>query len=109
MIGRLRILLGISVFWLALSLLFDGLTVLVLPRYLLDQADSVRATTLGLLTFIGLLAGMIVQPLAGAWSDRLQPRLGRRGSLALGVGLILVALAIFGVTTTSLINTDGGG
>lgn len=98
MINRLRVLLGISVFWLALSLLFDGLTALVLPRYLLGQAESSRATTLGLLTFVGLLAGMLVQPLAGAWSDRLRPRWGRRGTLALGVGLILVALAIFGVS-----------
>lgn len=70
MISRLQVLFGISVFWLALSLLFDGLTALVLPRYLLGQADQSRATTLGLLTFVGLLAGMLVQPVAGAWSDR---------------------------------------
>jgi hypothetical protein len=28
---RLRLLLGISVFWLALSMLFDGINALVLP------------------------------------------------------------------------------
>src|SRR5215210_6727120 len=84
--GRARLLLGISIFWLALSLLFDGLNTLVLPNQLLilagDRGNAMgKATVLGLLTFVGLLAGMIVQPMAGAWSDRMRPRWGRRGPL----------------------------
>src|SRR5436309_13533086 len=94
--GRVRMLAGISVFWLALSMLFDGLNTLVLPQQLLGFTDRAsRATTLGLLTFAGLLLGMLVQPVAGLVSDRLRPRWGRRGTIALGGLLILLSLAFF--------------
>ena len=79
---RLRTLIDISVFWLGLSLLSDGVTTLVLPNLLLKlKPDGGQATVLGLLTFLGLLVGMLVQPYAGAWSDRLRPCLGRRGPI----------------------------
>lgn len=95
--GRLRLLVGISVFWLALSMVSDGLTTLALPRRLLDLADETRrATVLGLLTFAGLVVGMLVQPVAGLLSDRLRGRWGRRGTIALGVAFTLPALALFG-------------
>jgi MFS family permease len=95
--GRLRLLVGINVFWLALSFLFDGLTNLVLPAHLLATADrTTSATQLGLITFAGLLAGMLIQPIAGRWSDRLRPRWGRRGPLTLGALAILASLALFG-------------
>ncbi|HEX8219859.1 MAG TPA: MFS transporter [Chloroflexia bacterium] len=95
---RLRLLFGISIFWLGLSVLTDGLTTLVLPTLLLDlTAEASRATTLGLLTFAGLLLAMLVQPIAGNVSDRLRPRWGRRGSLAMSVALVLVSLVAFGV------------
>ena len=48
-----RLLFGISVFWLGLSMLGDGVNTLVLPRLLLDLGDdSSRATTLGVLTSV---------------------------------------------------------
>lgn len=50
-----RVLLGISIFWLALSVLFDGLNSLVLPKLLLERDGSTSATTLGLM------------PLPGSW------------------------------------------
>jgi MFS family permease len=96
--NRARLLFGISVGWLALSMLFDGLNTLLLPAYLLGKADeATRSTTLGLMTFAGLLLGMLVQPVAGVLSDRLRPRWGRRGMIALGVALTLAALGVFGV------------
>src|SRR4051794_5968478 len=86
-----RLLLGISIFWLPLSLLFDGMSTLVVPAVLLGLVgEGSRATLLGLITAAGLLAGMLVQPLAGAFSDRLQPHWGRRPVLAAGAGLIVV-------------------
>jgi MFS family permease len=95
---RARLLFGISVGWLALSMLFDGMNTLVLPAYLLGAADeATRGTTLGLMTFTGIVLGMLVQPVAGALSDRLRPRWGRRGMIALGTLLTLLALGIFGV------------
>ena len=93
---RARLLFGISVFWVALSLVFDGLGTLVLPAVLLGLTDAgSRATLLGLIVSAGLLAGMIVQPVAGALSDRLQPRWGRRPVLTAGAGLILAGLSVF--------------
>ena len=91
---QIRLLFGISVFWLALSVLFDGVNTLVLPLQLSNLAgQSNQATVLGLLTFIGLLAGALAQPIAGAFSDRLQTRLGRKGFI--GVGLILNLASLF--------------
>ena len=100
---RVRLLLGISIFWLALSMIFDGINSLVLPQRLLGLVDDAsKATMLGLLSFVGLIVGMLVQPLAGAFSDRVRPRWGRRGSLALGVLVLLPSLALFGLSRSVL-------
>ncbi len=99
-----RTLIGISVFWLALSMLSDGINVLVLPALILDiSGDATKATTLGLLTFVGLMAAMLVQPIAGAFSDRMRPRWGRRGTIASGLILILLALTLFGSNGSLLV------
>lgn len=91
-----RLLIGISVFWLALSVLFDGVNTLVLPLQLSALSDrNNQATILGLFTFVGLLAGALIQPVAGAFSDRLQPLLGRKGFIGIGLVLILASLFIF--------------
>src|SRR5215211_854257 len=96
MLRQIRLTLGISIFWLALSMLFDGINTLILPLQLtqLNNQHS-QATVLGLLTFVGLLAGALVQPIAGAFSDRLQPVLGRKGFIGIGLLLSLFSLFIF--------------
>jgi MFS family permease len=92
---RIKLYFGISVFWLALSMIFDGLNTLVLPDYLLNFiTESQKATLLGLITFVGLLCGMLVQPIAGMWSDRLHHHWGRRGTIGVGTLLMLAALAL---------------
>src|SRR5215207_6864354 len=89
-----RLLFGISIFWLALSVLSDGVNTLILPLQLgMLASQNNQATLLGLLTFFGLLAGALVQPIAGAFSDRLQPLLGRKGFI--GIGLILSVASLF--------------
>jgi MFS family permease len=91
---QMRLMFGISIFWLALSMLFDGINTLVLPLQLSELAkQNTQATVLGLLTFIGLLAGALVQPIAGAFSDRLQPVIGRKGFI--GIGLLLTFASLF--------------
>jgi len=80
-----RLLFGISIFWLALSVLSDGINTLVLPLQVgLLASQSNQATLLGYLTFVGLLAGALVQPIAGALSDALKPFLGARDLLGSG-------------------------
>jgi MFS family permease len=95
---QVRLLIGISVFWLALSVLFDGLNTLVLPVQIgtLASQDN-QATLLGLLTFVGLLAGAVIQPIAGAFSDTLQPILGRKGFIGIGLLLSLISLFLFAI------------
>ena len=103
-----RLLFGISLFWLALSVLFDGINTLVLPVQLgkISSQDN-QATLLGLVTFVGLLAGALIQPIAGALSDKLHPRLGRKGFIGIGLILSLASLLIF-ATFQSLIGVMVG-
>jgi MFS family permease len=96
--GYVRLLFGISIFWLALSILLDGVNTLVLPFQLSNiTGTNNQATSLGLLTFIGLFAGALIQPVAGAFSDRWRPTLGRKGFIAIGLALSLISLFLFAV------------
>ena len=91
-----RTLLGISIFWIPLSLLGDGFSSLIVPVRVSELVEPARAATvLGVVTFAGLLAGMLVQPVAGAVSDRLYPRWGRRAVLICAAALIVAALVVF--------------
>src|SRR5688500_17136926 len=91
-----RLLFGISIFWLALSALFDGINTLVLPLQVSALAShEYQATLLGFLTFFGLLGGALVQPIAGSLSDQLQPYLGRKGFIGIGLFLSLISLFLF--------------
>jgi MFS family permease len=99
--GRFRTLLGITLFWVPLSLVGDGFATLVLPVRIALEADPAWvATAIGAITFVGLIAGMLVQPVAGAISDAVYPRFGRRGPLIVGAALILAALVLFGLVGT---------
>jgi ABC-type dipeptide/oligopeptide/nickel transport system permease component len=63
-------LLGIPVFWLALSVLRDGINTLELLLHISRLANQhTQATVLvGVLTFLGLPAGALMHPIAGAFS-----------------------------------------
>ncbi len=85
--------------WVPLSMLSDGLNTLLLPHYLAGVEGRMgRASLLGIATFVGLTAAMLAQPLAGALSDRLRPRSGRRVVLGAGIALTVVALSGFLLT-----------
>jgi MFS family permease len=96
MLSRIRLLIGISIFWLPLSMLSDGVNTLVLPLQLSGLTNqNNQATILGLLTFVGLMSGALVQPVVGAFSDRLQPVLGRNRFIGIGLILSLVSMFFF--------------
>jgi MFS family permease len=85
-----------SIFWLALSVLLDGVNTLVLPLEISKLTNQeTQATTLGLLSMIGLFAGALIQPVAGALSDRWRPVLARKGFIGIGVFLCLLSLFLF--------------
>ncbi len=86
-----RLALGISVVWVPLAFLGDGLTALVLPAAL---AGGTSATALGLISFAGIGLGVVIQPLIGRLSDRLRDRVDRRVFIA---AFTLPALGALGV------------
>jgi Na+/melibiose symporter-like transporter len=87
----------ITIFGFAVTALWQSLHTIILPIRLLDfVAESQKNTLLGLLTLAGLLLAMVVQPVAGAVSDRSRSRWGRRRPYIL-VGVVLSLLIIPGI------------
>jgi MFS family permease len=110
-------LISLNCYWLGLSFMWNSLHVLVLPAVLLlFVPDERKNTILGLMTFIGLIVAMTVQPISGALSDSIETRFGRRrpwiafgtlfdliflGLMAIAGGLPLLATAYIGLQFTS--------
>jgi len=92
-----RLLLGISVAWIPLAFLFDGVTVLMLPLRLAGDATNV-----GLVSMAGLALAAGLQPVAGWASDRLRDRVDRRAFLAAAAVPALLGLWLL-VGTTGLL------
>lgn len=68
-----------NVYWFGLAFMWNALHPIILPALLLRFVpDALKNTYLGGMTFAGLILAMIIQPLSGAWSDRLRSRWGRR-------------------------------
>ena len=89
-----RLLVGISVLWIPLAFLFDGVTVLMLPLRVGGDA-----TQLGLVSFLGLAIAAGLQPVAGWASDRHRHRLDRRLFLAAAAVPAVIGLWILAGST----------
>ena len=75
----MRKIFALNTYWLGLSFMWNSLHVIILPAILLHFApEAYKNTYLGLLTFIGLMIAMIVQPVSGSLSDRWASPWGRR-------------------------------
>jgi len=89
--------LKITVFGFALAALWGGLHTIVIPARLLDFVPlAEKSTYLGLLTFAGLMLAIIIQPIAGAISDRSGFAWGRRRPFIL-VGTLVAMLFLAGI------------
>jgi len=91
---------SISVYWFALSYLWNSVHHIVLPTLVpLLAPANLKGSALGTMTSLGLLLAVVVQPVAGAVSDRTSSRWGRRkpfillGTLFGLVFLVGIALA----------------
>ena len=72
----------LNAYWVGLSFMWNTLHPILLPAVLLNYVPDARKNTyLGLLTFVGLVIAMVVQPLSGALSDGWKSRFGRRRPL----------------------------
>ncbi len=108
----------ISIFGFAIAALWGSLHTIVMPLRLLDfVAEPEKNTYLGLLTFAGLILAIVVQPIAGAISDRSGLRWGRRrpyiliGAIATmlflpGIGLAGSYIAIFFIYCLLQVSTN---
>lgn len=110
-------LLVLQAYMFGLSFMWNSLHVIILPAVLLTMVpENLKNTALGLLTFTGLIVAMVMQPLAGAISDRWVSHWGRRrplitigtafdffflGLLAWAGGLIWLAVGYIGLQFTS--------
>ena len=93
---KLPELLVLNAYWVGLSFKWNALHPIILPAVLLNFVPDARKNTyLGLLTFVGLLLAMVIQPMAGAVSDGWVSRYGRRRPLmVLGTLFDFVFLAL---------------
>ena len=89
-------LLVLNAYWVGLSFMWNAIHPILLPAVLLNYVpDAKKNTYLGLLTFVGLIIAMIVQPISGSMSDRWRSRFGRRRPLAvLGTAFDFLFLSI---------------
>jgi MFS family permease len=117
-IGRLLIL---NTYWFGNTFMWNSLHVLIIPAVLLHWvSEDYKNTVLGLLTMLGLLVAMFVQPVSGTVSDSWSSRWGRRrplmvlgtvadflflGILAWSGGLGWIALGYLGLQLCSNIAT----
>jgi len=92
--------LYLSFYWFSLNFHWGAMLTVVLPIEVLTRSpEATKALYLGLVAALGSLAGMVVQPIAGAFSDRSQHSWGRRrpfvlgGALTNATGLLWMPLA----------------
>ena len=94
--------LKITVLGFALTALWSSLGSILLPiRILAYVPEAQKNTYLGLLTFTGLVVAIIIQPVAGTFSDFTNSRWGRRRPyILLGMLLTLIMLPWIGLAST---------
>lgn len=79
-----RQLLVLNAYWVGLSFMWNAIHPILLPAVLLNYVpDAKKNTYLGLLTFVGLIIALVVQPISGALSDGWSSHFGRRRPLAI--------------------------
>ena len=103
--------LRLAAFWFGIYFLTGSFLSVVLPFLLVPEHPSasdpslvdpgMKNTALALLEGFGLVVALMVQPAAGAVSDRLWGRFGRRRPMmVVGVVLAVVSLVLTGMATT---------
>ncbi len=72
-------LLALSAYWVAINYLWQGMGALILPRLIVGTVPAAhRGVALAFLSVAGAGVAIVVQPMAGAFSDRVQISWGRR-------------------------------
>ena len=91
----------ITIFGLAMTALWSSLHSIILPLRIADFVPAGRqASCLGLLTVTGLILAIVIQPVAGALSDRTGSKWGRRRPYIL-IGAALTLAFLPGISLAS--------
>jgi Na+/melibiose symporter-like transporter len=96
--------LTINFYWFGLSFLWNGLHPIILPALLLTFIPvSQKNSYLGIMTFIGLILAMFIQPISGSISDRTRSKFGsRRPWMFWGVLFVSIFLGLMSNSSTLL-------
>ena len=91
-------MLVVNTYWVGLSFMWNGLHGIVLPAVIANSVPgNEKNTYLGLLTSMGLVIAVIIQPLSGALSDAWTSPWGRRRPwITLGTLFDFLFLAVIG-------------
>ncbi|MBN9392680.1 MAG: MFS transporter [Chloroflexi bacterium] len=81
----------ISVFWLGITYMWGGVNGVILPK-LNEQMvpENYKGSLLGVITALGMVVAIVVQPAVGALSDISRHPWGRRRPFILGGGVLVV-------------------
>jgi len=97
---KLRLLdhITLSAYWFAISYLWNSMGPIILPNLVGPPlvADTIKGSALGLLSSLGLVVAIIVQPIAGYISDRSTSHFGRRRPFIL-IGTLLDLVFLLGI------------
>ena len=100
-------LLRLSVYWLGLIAVVQGIGVILQERIKdLVPDPTIQYTTLGIIQAAGVLIAVLVQPIAGSISDYTISRFGRRKPYIL-VGTLLDVLFLIGIATSNTVLAVG--
>jgi MFS family permease len=102
----LRRSLGVSVGWLAISMVADGVPALLLPHRLLSDGHA-DATLLGLITLVAIGAGAVIQPAAGWVSDRAGRLPVIWAGTAMAVAGLVLLIAPGGIVAGTIVTLAG--
>lgn len=87
----------LSLFWFGIQVHWAAILLITLPQQaLLIGGDERKGQTLGIVLLFGALVSMVVAPLFGALSDRIQTRFGRRRPWMV-VGTIMNIVGLLGL------------
>ena len=76
---RLLDYLTLNAYWFALSFLWNAMGPILLPTLVpMLVPESQKGSALGILSALGLIVAIVVQPASGAWSDSRTTRFGKR-------------------------------
>ena len=94
-------LIRLSVYWLGLVAVFQGIGLIMQERIkVLVPDQTVQYTTLGLVQAAGVIIAVLVQPTVGSISDYTISRFGRRKPYIL-IGTSLDLLFLIGIATSN--------